>query len=91
MAEQNKIGTVYVAHAENWLNKELWVAEIDPGDMPAKKQLIFFPIESPQFEAWKEYKMATTGRGPFIIERKDDRKRGSWFENDWPPPLPVAA
>ena len=54
---------------------------------PAKIKLLFFPIESPEFAAWKQYMIATTGRGPFITERESDRKRGSWFERPEPPPL----
>jgi hypothetical protein len=49
---------------------------------------MFLAEDDPQWRAWEKHLIATRGRGPFVTERESDRKRGSYFDSEAPPPLP---
>lgn len=88
LAGQNKLNTVYVAQANTWLNQERWRDTEPTKPTPAATSKVFLTEDDPRHRAWEKYLIATRGRGPFMVERESDRKRGSYFDSDTPPPLP---
>jgi len=88
LAAQNKLSTVYVAQAITWLNQERWGDTEPSKQTPAATSKVFLTEDDPRHRAWEKYLIATRGRGPFVVERESDRKRGSYFDSDTPLPLP---
>lgn len=76
-----KFGTEYVPQAVKWLRDERW-KDWEPQAVETNHEdyQIWLDGESPEFSAWEQYRLATTGKKP------PRHLNGGWrFPSQWPP------
>jgi uncharacterized protein DUF1376 len=99
MADDHKIGTVYVKQAETWLRKECWDRDDAPASNVIPIKRFWADEDSPQWKAW-DAEARKKGRRAAVTQEKPDGpdgryRRGWFFDQEWPPgheqAAPIAA